>query len=524
MRIQDLVFDVIVEEVKNKKLFNYLLDKWYGNTPSEQQINQCEEIIEDFNKIKDGLSLKKSQVHTFLTMFDGLHGSMKFNPNDLKDITKYSFEQILALIHEYDEEGENRETEENVFSGGDKKSTPERVEASKGLWEGEEYKIIDEGDLRVYAIPDQRVSMNYGYFEQFIARKQGGEQWCVTGRNSSDSRSNLWGSYRNRRTFYFVIDDTKDTSDKHYLGALQKTEGDSQTGFRLTNVRNDGDHALIWEDIVKIYPKLVEHRDLIVTVKYDEEGELENKDIVNRINETEGGKLEFRRMGRAYKKAYIERGSVISKARSWESIDRTLRNLYILTTTDRNAKDKFQTYELMSEIRKTGNEYNLLKNRLTQLGFNGVADIYENLMKTEFDVARTSIDNSTIKLYKSRRTHKMGLYNNSIADWVDVNGNKYEPNYSESDTSLYVDDEGNMYVVETFTTGGQPDHTSFYCVYPIVETNEMASGHFIDAQMFEQLLTKIHPKDEGEEDDDVVKISDFNPETDVNIKEMKKGL
>jgi hypothetical protein len=61
-------------------------------------------------------------------------------------------------------------------------------------------------------------------------------------------------------------------------------------------------------------------------------------------------------------------------------------------------------------------------------------------------------------------------------------------------------------------------------VYPIVETNEMASGHFIDAQMFEQLLTKIHPKDEGEEDDDVVKISDFNPETDVNIKEMKKGL
>jgi hypothetical protein len=524
MRIQDLVFDLLVEEVKNKKLFNFLLDKWYGNNPSEQQLKQCEDIIEDFNRIKDGLSIKKSQVRTFLTMFDGLHGSTKFDENNLKDITKYSFEQILALLHEYDEEGPNQEQETSVFAGSDKKSTPERLEASKELWMGDENKIIDEGGFRVYFIPDQRVSMNFGYFEQFVARKQGGEQWCVTGRNSSDSRSNLWGSYRNRRTFYFVIDDTKDISDKYYLGALQRAENDSPTGYRLTNIRNDGDHAITWEDIVRIYPKLAEHRDLIETVKYDEESELEDKDIVNRINETEGNKLEFRRMPRSYKKAYIERGSVISKSRSWESIDRTLRNLYILTTTDRNAKDRFQTYELMSEIRKNGNEYNLLKNRLTQVGLNGVADIYENLMKTEFDVARTSIDNKAIKMYKSRRTHKMGIYNSAVADWVNVNGNKYEPTYSESDTSLYIDDEGNMYVVETFTTGGQPDHTSFYCVYPIVETNEMASGHFIDAQTFEEVRKKIHPKDEGEEEDDVVKISNFDPETDVNIKETKKGL
>ena len=524
MRIQDLVFDVIVEEVKNKKLFNYLLEKWYGNTPSDAQIKQCEEIIEDFNRYKDGFSLKKSQIRTFLTMFDGQHGSVMFDPNNLKDITKYTFEQILALLHEYDEEGTNQESEESVFSGSDKKATPERIQASKDLWNGEEYKVVDEGDLRVYAIPDQRVSMNFGYYEQYIARKQGGEQWCVTGRGSSDSRSNMWGSYRNRRTFYFVIDDTKDENNKHHVGALQKTEGDSQTGFRLTNARNDGDHALTWEDIVTIYPKLAEHRDLIVTIKYDEEGELENKDIVNRINETEGGKLEFRRMPRSYKKAYIERGSVISKARSWESMDRTLRNLYILTTTDRNALDRFQTFELMSEIKQVGNEFNLLNNRLKQVGLDGVSKIYENLMKTEFDVARTSIDNNTIKMYKSRRTHKMGLYNGQQASWVNSNGVTFEPHYSESDTSLYVDDEGNMYVVETFTRGGQPDNTSFYCVYPIVETNELASGHFIDAQMFEQLQSKLHPKDEGEEDDDVVRISDFNPETDANIKEMKKGL
>ena len=93
MRIQDLVFDVIVEEVKNKKLFNYLLEKWYGNTPSDAQIKQCEEIIEDFNRYKDGFSLKKSQIRTFLTMFDGQHGSVMFDPNNLKDITSIYFKE-----------------------------------------------------------------------------------------------------------------------------------------------------------------------------------------------------------------------------------------------------------------------------------------------------------------------------------------------------------------------------------------------------------------------------------------------
>ena len=129
----------------------------------------------------------EDKIREYIKRFDEIKGSPNVKE---KDITKYTFEQILALLHEYDEEGKNDESEDSVFAGGDKKATPERIEASKQLWMGEDYKIIDEGDLRVYAIPDQRVSMNYGYFEQFIARKQGGEQWCVTGRNSSDSRSN----------------------------------------------------------------------------------------------------------------------------------------------------------------------------------------------------------------------------------------------------------------------------------------------------------------------------------------------
>jgi hypothetical protein len=40
MNIQDLVYDVVVEEVKNKKLFNFLLNKWFGSNPTPEQIQQ----------------------------------------------------------------------------------------------------------------------------------------------------------------------------------------------------------------------------------------------------------------------------------------------------------------------------------------------------------------------------------------------------------------------------------------------------------------------------------------------------
>jgi hypothetical protein len=106
------------------------------------------------------------------------------------------------------------------------------------------------------------------------------------------------------------------------------------------------------------------------------------------------------------------------------------------------------------------------------------------------------------------------------AKWVDSDGIVFEPNYREIDTALYMDNDGNMYVVETFSESGEPTPTSLYCVYPVNETNEYVSGHFITAQKFEVLKEKIHPSEDG----DITNIDDFNPETDVDIKEIKKGL
>lgn len=557
MRIQELVYDVVVEQFKSRAQFDRVVKKWYGENPTEDQIKKADEMLTLFMQKQKSLEPSNPLVYSFLTRFDGTYRDEFpiFDPKNLKDPLQYTLKQMESLLKDFSED--EIEVQGSVFAEGGKYTNLEKIKASYDLWKGDENKIIDEGDFRVYYIPDQKTSMRYGYYSQALVEwdnnylsgnypnvfnkeskkelqqtvpyvgAETGAQWCVTGRGTSDSRGNMWGNYRDSRTFYFVIDESKELGqqprdiNRYYISALQ-VEPSSREGYRLTSALNDGDMSKTWEDLLKIYPKLAEHKDKIVSVKYDSENELENnRDIVARINENENNKLEFRRVDRAYKKAFLERGGVISKAHSWRSMDSKLRENYILSTTQRSVLDKFQSYELMNEIRKKGSEFNLLNKRLNIVGVGGVGYIYDHLMKNEFDVARTSLDNENIRLYKSKKTNKLGLYNATSALWVNSDGIVFEPTYSEIDTALYMDDEGKMYVVETFSESGEPTPTSLYCVYPVEETNEYASGHFVTAQKFELLKQKIRPSEGG---DDIVNISDFNPEQDVDIKEIEKGL
>lgn len=568
MNITDLVYDVLVEEVKNKKQFAFLLKKWYGDEPTPQQIQRAEENLVLFFEKQKGLTLNNPGVLSFLHRWDGVHGLgvkvtdldnngvqkqnngqpmfklVPFNFEDVKDPGRYTLEQFEDLLDEFRDATLNGNDEEDEFKGK-LDSTPEKVKASKKRWLSERNSVVNGEGFKVHYVSDARESISYGFYQQELAKKLGGAQWCVTGRNTSDSRGNLWGTYRPKRTFWFVIDESKNPIDnkdssvyKYYICALQWCErdldhrGNLYTGFKMTSMLNDGDNPKTWEEVVQIYPQLAEHRDLFKYVKYDE-SELFDKDEVNRINEAPGNKLEFSMVRRNLKKAFIDRGGVITTAKSWQRMDTDLRTLYIISTNARNVIDKYQSYELMSEIRKVGNEFKLLDNTLRSLGLRlddrgsavnqklgdvGVGYIYEHLMSNEFIVARVSIDNKNLVLYESKKTKKFGLYYNDKASWVKQDGSVFEPNYSQMGTDLYNDNEGKTYIVETYTTGGEPDNTSLYCVFPI-EENDNASGHFVTATKFEMLKTKIQPKDEND-DDDSVRISDFDPETDVDIKEM----
>lgn len=551
MKIQDLVFDVIIENFKSKSQFDRIVKKWYGDNPTPEQIDKVDKMLSLFMQKQKSLEPSNPTVYSFLTRFDGTYRDEFpiFDPKNLKDASQYTLSQMESL---YNDLNDDEVETEGVFAG-DNYTSLDKIKASYELWKGDNYKIIDEGSLRVYFIPDQKVSMQFGYYMQAVTEWDShylkgnypnvfnqenkkeipyvgtmtGAQWCVTGRGTSDSRSNMWGSYRNSRTFYFVIDESKAPSgeiktqtSRYYISALQ-VDTSIREGYRITSALNDGDISMTWEEVIKIYPQLSEYKEKLVSVKFDVEGEMESRDIVSRINETENNKYEFRRVDKKFKKAHLERGGIITKAHSWRSMPDKLRELYILTTTTRNVLDKYQSTELMDEIRKKGSEFNLLNKRLKTLGLSGVGYVYDHLMKSEFDTARTSLDNENLRLYESKSTHKFGLFDATKATWVTADGVTYNPIYIQPEmASIYIDDEGNQYLVEIFTENGEPGPTSLYAITPSNEENELVSAHFVSAAKFELLKQKIHSSD----DEDITMISDINPETDVDIKEIKKGL
>ena len=101
MNIQDLVYDVVVEEVKNKKLFNFLLNKWFGSSPTPEQIQQAEADLTLFMEKQKSLTVNNPAVYTFLMRHDGNHGLPAFDPSKIMDISHYNLEEIESLLHEF---------------------------------------------------------------------------------------------------------------------------------------------------------------------------------------------------------------------------------------------------------------------------------------------------------------------------------------------------------------------------------------------------------------------------------------
>jgi hypothetical protein len=516
MKIRNLLQDVLVEEVKNKKLFNLLLTKW-----REQKHNlgtdEAESLLNRFGELKNGLNPNKAQVISFLNRFDGRHGYERFDPDLLKDITKYTYRQIRSLVDEYsDDDNPPVQQIPNVFLGKDKKSTPEKIEASKSLWFEGGNAIINEEGFRVYAIADQAMSIRFGYYAEAVNKEQGGgiQSWCVTWRGGGMGE-NRWGSYRDTRTFYFVIDENRDPKkDRYYLGALQRVTGNAN-GYILTSVRNDGDNVMNWSEICKIYPKLVNHKELIVPKKFSEE-EMQEKDIVGMINEHEGSPYEFKRIDRTLKKAYIENSGELKKPESWAAMDEKLRALYIVTTTAQQIQNKFSNYEFIEAIRKVGNEFSLLDNRMKQLGFrDGVGHIMINLIKSEFRLTRESLNNAQIKIFESKVTSYYGIYNSRAGSWLKFDGITYEPLFKQTDTDVYFDEDETGYFVEKYDKKG--GNESFYCIYP--SETEQGDCYILSQKKWEELKPRLYIDKEQ-----IPRVSNFDTDQDVDIKETKKRV
>jgi len=152
MNIQDLVYDVIVEEVKNKKLFNFLLNKWFGATPTPEQIQQAENDLTLFTEKQKSLTINNPAVYTFLLRHDGNHGLPAFDPSKIMDISQYSLEEIESLLHEF-RDATLTAGDEDEFKGK-LDSTPVKVNASKKLWTSDRDVVVNEEGFKVHYVAD----------------------------------------------------------------------------------------------------------------------------------------------------------------------------------------------------------------------------------------------------------------------------------------------------------------------------------------------------------------------------------
>jgi hypothetical protein len=599
MKIQELIYDVLTEEVKNKKQFSFLLKKWYGDNPTPEQIKEAEDNLTLFFEKKDGFTLKNPGVNSFLLRWNGKHGKgviapklddqgapmfdqnrrvittlIPFKIEDIKDPGRYTLDQFVDFIEEFKEQ--DLAPEEDEFQGK-MVLTDKKIEASRKLWVGGRDTVINEDGFKVKFIPNARISVMYGFYQQHLVKKllgadtagRNGErrQWCVTGRNSEDSRTNLWGTYRTplerryervpRRTFWFIYDESKNpqvvdnpSTQKYYLSALQYCVNDyGYTGFKITSLFNDGDDPFTWNQIVAIYPQLDGREAEFARYEEFEESELLGNNQLTRINETEGSEGDFAAQKRSTKKAYIESGGTLKSERSWMFLDDKLKNLYIVGSTAADIEDKFQSEQLIKAIKKSGEYINLLDNHIKSSGARlndnnrmtnqsmadlGVGIIYKKIISEHYAVAKTSLDNKKIQLLESKKNKingkpLCGLYHFGYDAWMIFDGVKYEAEYVNDGLRAFIDDEGQSYLVYTYLhkDSNQVDDKTLYAIFvskpedvedPENDPNVLLV-HFISAKQFDILKQRIHEKEDGD-DEDYDRFSNFDPETDVDIKEI----
>lgn len=554
MKTIDLVFDLLVEDVKNKKLFNFLMNdeknpnawrKTYPNLTDEQGVY----IFNRHNNLKDQIKPTHPAVSSFLSRHDGNFGTKKYELKELTDITKFNIKELVEFLREFgkfeidiaDEQKDNVDKNEvelrKIFTEKGNNTTPEKIEASKKMWTDVGSALINEDKFRVYEVFNQQQSIRMGYYYQFVHKnlkkvnKYLNSPWCVTWREGvretvEDENGvaiadpiiqydNRYRTYRmDGRTFYFVIDEARSVTDRYHMSALQAIKGG---GYILTSMANDGDNRMTWEEIINIYPKLSPFKDKINPRAFTDK-EITELSFIDTVDENEGSSRAFWRLTPQDKELYIDLRGSLTKSKSWDVMNKELRVKYIDNTNPDDATTRFSTEEFLKAVINTPGFKDRLSRRLQIIGIKeGISHLVKFILRT-YRTARVSLDNPFIILYTDPTKTKYGLFNVSTFDWLNFGGITYELKYKQPEISIWIDSSENSYVVETYMTGSEPDNSTFYCVIPTELVDKSANGHFMSHNSFTKLQNQLTPLG-----DDAYTIDKFDPEM-IDIKERKKGV
>jgi hypothetical protein len=552
--IKKIVKSVLEEQIKNKQLFDRLYTKWRESLPNLTP-EDAEKIYLFHDRRKGNIKRGHPSVEAFLDRFDGNHGSKKYELKNLLDVQQINIIDLIEFLNDFGDFGyqlpkkdgdvetsHNEEELKKIFSESGKDFTPEKIEASKQMWYAQNALINNDG-VRVYDVRNQEIAIRMGYYyqiihkEHYIKKVAGNREyqytnapWCVTWRegvavyhtDQNGEKTPLYTQYDNRYKvyrnpdgsdyyFYFVIDENKNKEDKYYMSSLM-IKGNGR--YVLTSLRNDGDNVMSWNDICAIYPQLTDFKDKIKHKKLSDD-DYQKLSIIDVINETPGDVNNYQRQSNDVKLQYIQAGGSLTQPRSWEVSNNLIRRAYISTINAREDVDtKFSNLAILSTILNTPGFMDMIERKLSQINHQiGISGIADRLLKSDYEPYHSNIKNKLITIYQHKRSKKYGIYIVSKATWLNLNGITYYDNY-DTDQSIYVDDKGNYYIVETYTIGGTVNEKTFYSLYSTSEENKDTDAYIFTQKKWEELLEKEHLTDINEKPD-----LDLDKESDVSEHE-----
>jgi len=533
MKINELIFDMIVEEVKasQKTFFNQLMTKWRGEYP-ELTDEQGEKVFNRHNNIKNQISNENSGVLRFLKRHDGRFPDKKrYSLNDLKQIQVFTFKDLVSFLVEFGgnfkfEDGETKEVDpkdeerrlDAIYASDGNQPNEQKIEASKSMWFSDENCIINKNGVRVYKVLSETHSKRMGYYYQSLHRQQYikfrrngriNSPWCVTWRGDVritdddgnylyGNGTNQYGYYRrsDKKTFYFLIDDNRnylsDNIDeaRFHMAAIQINNYGTYT---VSSMFNDGDDTRSWDWIINTWPQLDGERDKFEWRALSQE-ELESAKVTDVINETPGDPNEFSAQTPQRMTEYISMGGKIKEVDSWVAMTPELKNTYITMMQLHDATSRISNSKLLTAILKTSPpEYpyrEKLDRKLKQLGKPGIEYIVNDFMQKDYILVRKGQKDDNYRIYQSKSSHLFGIYHISSFEWVTDGSTKIEYNdrFSEEKMMRTEDEQGKRYAVKSYSAD---NGDAFYVIIdnPTLSDGGEALGYLVSKQMWENDLS-----------------------------------
>lgn len=237
------------------------------------------------------------------------------------DIFNYTWEQLEGTV--------------------DQAASPEDRPKVKHAAASTEAKLIYNQDgLRIYDAPSAEACIQLGHEE--FGRSY---SFCIARRGG-----NMYSSYRlSGKSFYFVYDENKPTSDNTHLLVIQASGKKNE--YIATKADNKGDSTNTWEQILKLQPKLQGLQHLFKFHPFTTEESVNSR-----------GPSGFDRLPYEHKRLYISSKRPIYMS-SWDLLPRDLKALYSEIAAGRKPSTFFHNESALPDLNDAEDLQNYMKER-----------------------------------------------------------------------------------------------------------------------------------------------------------------